>query len=90
MSNVEILTLRSFLVSEQCPGPSSRCDQLSWSYAWNYRELATLPTLSDILAEGGLEPLNIESMGKNITTELSLHRNLLWKLSCKTRECNVE
>ena len=30
MSKVEIWTLRSFLLIEQCPGPSSRCDHNSW------------------------------------------------------------
>ena len=31
------------------------------SYAWNYRELATLVTLTESLAEGGFEPLIIQS-----------------------------
>ena len=31
------------------------------SYAWNYRELATLLTLSESLAEGRFEPLTIRS-----------------------------
>ena len=38
------------------------------SYAWNYRELATLLTLSERLAEVGFEPLVIGSMGKHLTT----------------------
>ena len=41
------------------------------SYTWNYRELATLINLSEILAECGFEPLIIEPMRKNLTTELS-------------------
>ena len=41
------------------------------SYAWNYRKLATLLTLSESLAEVGLEPLTIGSMRKNLTIELS-------------------
>ena len=41
------------------------------TYAWTYRELATLLTLSESLAETGLEPLNIGSMRKNLTIELS-------------------
>ena len=43
------------------------------SYAWHYRELATLLTPSDSLAEGGFEPLTIKSMRKSLTTELSSH-----------------
>ena len=41
------------------------------SYAWNYRELTTLLTLSESLAEVGLEPVTIGSMRKNLTIELS-------------------
>ena len=42
------------------------------SYAWNCRELATLPILSESLAEDGLELLTIGSMRKkNIGIELS-------------------
>ena len=41
------------------------------SYAWNYRELVTLLTLSESLAEVGLELLTIRSMRKNLTIELS-------------------
>ena len=40
------------------------------SYAWNYRELATLLNLSESLAEGGFEPLTIRSKRNNLTTEL--------------------
>ena len=65
---VEIWTLRSFLLIDQCPGPSSRCDH---TYAWNNRELATLLTLSEGLVEGRFEPLTKGSMRKNLTTELS-------------------
>ena len=36
-----------------------------------YRELATLLTLSENLAEVGLEPLTIGSMRKNLIIELS-------------------
>ena len=39
------------------------------SYAWNYKELATLLTLSESLAERGFKPLTIGSMRKNATTE---------------------
>ena len=42
------------------------------SYAWNYRELATLLTLRESLAEGELEPLTIGSMRKNLATEIYL------------------
>ena len=42
------------------------------SYAWNYRELATRLTLSELLAEVGLEPLTIGSMRRIPITELSL------------------
>ena len=80
MSKVEIWTLRSFLLIEQCPGPSSRCDSTYVhemytldvprdSYACNYRELATLLTPTESLAEVELEPLTIGSMHKNLTTE---------------------
>ena len=41
------------------------------SNAWNYRELATLLTLSESLAESGFEPLTIGSICKNLITELS-------------------
>ena len=40
------------------------------SYAWNYRELVTLLILSESLAEGGIEPLTMGSMCKNLTTDL--------------------
>ena len=39
------------------------------SYAWNYRELVTLLTLSESLADVRLEPLTIGSMRKNLTIE---------------------
>ena len=39
------------------------------SYAWNYRDLATLLTPSKSLAEVGLEPLTIGSMRRNLTIE---------------------
>ena len=39
------------------------------SYAWNDRELATLLTLSESLAEVGLEPLTIGSMRNNLTNK---------------------
>ena len=35
------------------------------SDAWNYRELATLHTLRQRLAEDGFEPFTIGSMGEN-------------------------
>ena len=41
------------------------------SYAWNYRELATLLALSESLVEGGFELLNTGLIGRSITTELS-------------------
>ena len=61
MSKVEIWTLRSFfrLSSSAQVFPLdviTPCD----SYAWNYRKLAILLALSEILAEGGLEPLTID------------------------------
>ena len=43
------------------------------SYAWNYRELATLLTRSESLAECGFEPPTIGSMRKNLTIELYVH-----------------
>ena len=47
------------------------------SYAWNSRELATLLPVSESLVEGGLEPLTIRSMRKNLTTELYWHLKYL-------------
>ena len=41
------------------------------SNAWNYRELTTLLTLSESLAEVGLEPLTVGSIRKNLAIELS-------------------
>ena len=41
------------------------------SYAWNYRELVNLPTLSESFAKGRFEPLTMGSMRKNLTTQLS-------------------
>ena len=74
MAKVDIWTLRSFLLIKQCPGPSSQCDHTPRDpYTWNCRELATLLTLSESLAEVGLKPLTIGSMRKNLTIELSLH-----------------
>ena len=44
------------------------------SYAWNYRELAILLTVSKRLAEGKLEPLTIWLMRNgHLKTELSCH-----------------
>ena len=40
------------------------------SYVWNYRELATLLTLSESLAEVVLKSLTIGSMLKNLIIEL--------------------
>ena len=55
-------------VSRSFPGDFTiLCD----SYAWSYRELATLLTLSESLAEVGREPLSIGPMRKNLTIELS-------------------
>ena len=61
----------AFCLSSRLQGPSSRSDHTSNSYALNYRELATLLTQSEILAEDGLKPLIIESMCKNLTNEIS-------------------
>ena len=72
LSKVEILTLR-FLLIEQCP-----CD----SYAWKYRELATLLTLSAGLAEGGFELLTTDSVRKSFTDEL----NPDTKAQCEERQ----
>ena len=41
------------------------------SYTWNYRELATHLTQSEMLAVNGLEPLTISSMHKYLAIELS-------------------
>ena len=56
------------------------------SYAWNYRELATLLTLSESLAEVGLEPLTIGSMRKNVTIELA-NREPIVKTYVGTSNC---
>ena len=40
-------------------------------YAWNHRELATLLTLRESLAEFEFGPLIVESMHKDLTSELS-------------------
>ena len=71
MFKVDIWTLRSFLF---CLSSSVQVLLLDVttpreSYAWNYRELATLLILSESLAELGLEPLTIGSMRKNLTIE---------------------
>ena len=71
MLKVEIWTLRSFLLIEQRPGPSFDVTTPRDFYAWNYRELVTLLTLSEGSAEVGLEPLTVGSMRKNLTIELS-------------------
>ena len=52
------------------------------SYVWNYREQATLLSVSESLAEVGLEPLTVGSMRKNLTIELSWHL-LNWDLDSK-------
>ena len=49
------------------------------SYTWNYRELATLLTLSESITEVGLEPLTIGSMRKNLTIELPSLVSNIWK-----------
>ena len=64
-------TLRSFLLIEQCPGPSLDVTTPRDSYTWNYREAATALTLSESFTEAGFEPLMIGSMRNDLTTELS-------------------
>ena len=60
MSKVDIWTLRSLLLIEQCFGPSSRCDHTVFrnSYVWNDRELATLLTLNDIFGCGWIQAID--------------------------------
>ena len=74
MSKVEIWTPRSFLLSSSVQVLPLDVTTPRDSHAWNYRELATLLTLSESLAEVGLEPLTIGSVCKNLTTELSGHQ----------------
>ena len=64
---------RSFLLMEQCRGPSSHMTIRLDFCGWNYRELATPLTLSKRLAGGRFKPLIIGPMCKNLTTELSFH-----------------
>ena len=61
-------------LSSRVPGhPLSQCDYTSLdSYAWNYRELATLPTLSESVAEGGFEPRIIGSLLRNLASRAIL------------------
>ena len=78
MSKVEVWTLRSFF----CISSSVQVLPLGVttprdSYTWNYRELATLLTLSESLAEAGFEPLTMGSMRKNLTIELSGHIGMM-------------
>ena len=72
MSKVETWTLRSFCLSSSVQAFPLDVTTSRDFYAWNYRELATLLTLSASLAEVGLEPLTIGSMRKNLTIEISL------------------
>ena len=65
MSKADILALRSFQVR---PLDVSTYHD---SYYLNYRELATLLTLSESLAKGAFEPLAIGSMRKNLATDPS-------------------
>ena len=63
---VGFLTIRSFLLIEHLLNVTEIRD----SYVWNCRELVTPLTLNDSLAEGGLKPLTIGSMGNKFTSEL--------------------
>lgn len=66
--------MRSFLLMKRFLDLSSQCDHtLSFLCPGLQSELATLLPLSESLAEGGLEPLTIGSMGKILTTELKRH-----------------
>ena len=65
-------TLRSMLLMEQGQGTSLGVTAPRDYYAWNYRELATLLALSEVLAEDGfMRRLIIRSMSKGPTQELS-------------------
>ena len=68
---IDIWTLKAFCLSSSdrvLPlNVRTPCDY----YAWGYRELVTLLTLSENLAEGGFEPLAIGSMRKNLIIALS-------------------
>ena len=59
-------TKRLILLLEQRPDLPLDVTTHRDSYAFNYREL----TLSESLAEDGFKPLTVESMRKNLTTEL--------------------
>lgn len=78
--------MRSFLLSEQCPGRSSWRNHTCESCTWNHRELANLFTLSDSLGEGGS---NHESMCKSLTTELSWHLYAVMSVVWKALQCNA-
>ena len=71
MSTVEIWTLRSFRLSSSVQVLPFDVTTPRDSYAWNYRELATVLILSESLAKGGFESMTIGSMRKNLTIELS-------------------
>ena len=64
--------MSSFLLIEQCQALPLNVTAPRDSYAWNYRELATLLALNESLAEAAFEPLTIgAAMCKNLNTELS-------------------
>ena len=72
MSKVDISHLKSiFCLSSSVQVLPLDVTTTRDSYAWDYRELAFLFTLSESLAENGFEPLTMGSMGKNLAMKLS-------------------
>ena len=59
ISKVDICAMESFCLSSSAQFLPLDVTRPRDSYAWNNRELATLLTLSERLAEGVFEPLTI-------------------------------
>ena len=71
MSKEEIWTLEAFCLSSSVQVLPLGVTIPRDSYAWKYREMVTVLTLSESLAEVGFEPLTIGSMRKSLAVELS-------------------
>lgn len=68
---VEIWALASFLLIEQRPCPSYRREYTSWFRRLDLQRASL--SWSENVSGGGLEPLILGSMGKNVITKRSCH-----------------
>ena len=75
--DVMLLDTKKLLLIDQCQILPLGVITSRDSYPWNYRELATLLTLSESLAEDEFETLTIGSIRNNLFTQPSRLLNLI-------------